>query len=133
MINTKTFISSMKFFLGRQLIFTNRRLSQFISNFTQNKFTSCGKKYMNLLLKSLKNNFWIDVFKERVDLHNTCVESGVTADLTLLLNPMIHIGGKSFLINNYLKIIFDTSMIHVSLKKMLFFLVLISFVICILM
>lgn len=47
-------------------------------------------------MKSLKNKFWIDVFKTWVDVHNTCVESDVTADSPLFFNHLIHIGGKSF-------------------------------------
>lgn len=95
MINIKAFISSMKLFQVRQLIVTNKGLSQFILNFNQNKFTSCGIEYINILLKSLKNKFWIDVLKAWDDLHNI-LESGATADAPLFYNPLIHIGGKSF-------------------------------------
>ena len=109
MINIKAFISSMKLFWVRQLIVTNRGLSQFILNFNQNKFTSCGIEYINILLKSLKNKFWIDVFKAWVDLHNI-LESGATADSPLFYNPLIHIGGKSF----FNKQLFDNNIRYIN-------------------
>lgn len=109
MINIKAFISSMKLFWVRQLIVANRGLSQFILNFNQNKFTSCGIEYINILLKSLKNKFWIDVFKAWVDLHNI-LESGATADSPLFYNPLIHIGGKSF----FNKQLFDNNIRYIN-------------------
>ena len=71
----------------------------FISGFKIYEFLSCGTEYVKLLLKSIENKFWFDVFKAWVELQNAFSESDVTADSPLFYNPMIHIGGKTFFNN----------------------------------
>jgi hypothetical protein len=73
-------ISSMKLFWTRYLVTTNRELENLIPSFKLNKFLSCRIEYVKLLLKSLKNNFWLNIFKSRVELQNACTESNVIAD-----------------------------------------------------
>ena len=110
MVNLHSFISSMKLFWIRYLVTTNRGLENLIPSFELNKFLSCGIEYVKLLLKSLKNNFWLDVFKSWVELQNVCTESNVIADLPLFYNHMIHIGGKTF----YNKHLFDNNVRYIN-------------------
>ena len=110
MVNLKSFIASLKLFWISQLISTNRGLDNLIPGFELTKFISCGNEYIKLLLKSLKNNFWIDVFKSWVELQNACTETDVTADTPLFYNHMIHIGGKTF----FDKQLFDSNIRHIN-------------------
>ncbi|XP_062599221.1 uncharacterized protein LOC134260692 [Saccostrea cucullata] len=96
MLNLKSFISSMKLFWIRQLIFTNRGMEHLIPNFNLDKFINCGIDYVTIYLKTLKNKFWIDVFKSWIILQNHEIVSEVAGDSPLFYNPMIRIGGKPF-------------------------------------
>ncbi|XP_056014216.1 uncharacterized protein LOC130052654 [Ostrea edulis] len=96
MVNLMSFIASMKLFWVRHLIFSSRGMGMFIPNFELNKFINCGVEYISTLLKTLKNKFWIDVFKSFITLHSLIDESTVAADSPLFYNPKIHIGGKPF-------------------------------------
>ena len=96
MVHLKSFFTSLKLFWIRQLLSKNMELGNFIPNFELIKFTSCGTEYINILLKSLKNKFWIDVFKAWIELQNSCTQSDVTVDAPLFFNSMILIGGKTY-------------------------------------
>jgi hypothetical protein len=61
----------------------------------------CGTEYVKFCKKKNQktNKFWFDVFKAWVELQNASSESDVTADSPLFYNPVIHIGGETFLNN----------------------------------
>ena len=110
MVNLKSFILSLKLFWIRSLISSNKGLSCFIPDFDLHKFTSCGIEYTKLLLNTIKNKFWIDVFQAWIELHNTGTESDITADACLFYNPVIHVGGKMF----FKKVLYDNNIRHIN-------------------
>ena len=54
MININTVITSMKLFSIRHLISTNRGLHNFIPNFIEDRFISCGIEYVKYFSEPLK-------------------------------------------------------------------------------
>lgn len=85
MINIRAFKLSMKLFLVKLVILRNRGLSPFVPNFNQNKFILCGMEFIIYTFEIIKTQVAKYIFKAWVGIHsNTCIESGVTADSSLI-------------------------------------------------
>ena len=54
MININTVITSMKLFSIRHLISTNRGLHNFIPNFIEDRFISCGIEHVNIFSENIE-------------------------------------------------------------------------------
>ena len=96
MVNLVAFIDSLKMFWIRYLMFSNKNIEHFIPKLDLNKLINCGIEYITIFLKTLKNRFWVDVFKSWVRLQNISNKPDVAADAPLFYNPNIHIGNKPF-------------------------------------